>query len=123
LDSDHLQILFRILYHVSTRDLYAPIEIHTDREQFRSPATDLISHIFQIDNIDEDERGTCNFAAFIASAYRLSTIKIILSELHSELPEIDGLLQLKQRLRKLWHETRDPACKRHSSGSLRLLAE
>jgi hypothetical protein len=27
------------------------------------------------------------------------------------LPELDRLLQLKQRLRKLWQETRDPECK------------
>jgi hypothetical protein len=54
---------------------------------------------------------TANFAASIASAYRLPTHKITLSELNEELPELDRLLQLKHRLRKLWQETRDPACK------------
>jgi hypothetical protein len=45
------------------------------------------------------------------SAYRLSTHKITLSELNEELPELGWLLQLKHRLRKLWQETRNPACK------------
>jgi hypothetical protein len=30
--------------------------------------------------------------------------------LNSELPGLDRLLRHNQRLRKLWHETRDPAC-------------
>jgi hypothetical protein len=34
-----------------------------------------------------------------------------LSELNNDLPGLDHLLQLKQRLWKLWHGTRDPACK------------
>jgi hypothetical protein len=47
----------------------------------------------------------------IASVYRLSACRLTLLELNKELLELDHLLQLKQRLRKLWHETRDPACK------------
>jgi hypothetical protein len=47
----------------------------------------------------------------MASGYRLSIHKITLSELNNELPELDSLQQLKQRLRSLWHETRDPTCK------------
>jgi hypothetical protein len=65
----------------------------------------------QIKNVDEAERAAPNFAVPIASAYRLSTRKITLSELNSELPELDWLLQHKQRLRKYWNETRDTACK------------
>jgi hypothetical protein len=34
-----------------------------------------------------------------------------LSELNDELPELDCLLHFKHRLRKLWHETRDPTLK------------
>jgi len=39
------------------------------------------------------------------------TRKIALSEINNELPGLDLLLQHIQKLRKLWHETRDPACK------------
>jgi hypothetical protein len=31
--------------------------------------------------------------------------------MNTDLPGLDRLLNHKQRLRKLWHETRDPACK------------
>jgi hypothetical protein len=51
------------------------------------------------------------FTASIALAYRLSTSKITISEVNTELPGLDRLLKQKQRLRKLWQETRDPACK------------
>jgi hypothetical protein len=60
---------------------------------------------------DDAETAVRNFAASIASAYRLSTYKITIPDLNEELPELDRLLQLKHRLRKLWQETRDPACK------------
>jgi hypothetical protein len=107
----HLPILFHILDHVSTRDILAPVEIHTNWERFRSLASQLISLRIQIDTVDVAERAVYNFAASVASAYRLPTRKITLSELNNLLPELDSLLQLKQGLRKLWHETREPACK------------
>jgi hypothetical protein len=96
-----------MMNHVSTRDISAPVEIHTDWERFQSVASDLISPKTQIHTCED----ACNFAATIASAYRLSTHKITLSELNEMLPELDHLLQLKHRLRKLWHETRVPTCK------------
>jgi hypothetical protein len=34
-----------------------------------------------------------------------------MSEVNTDLPGLDRLLKQKQRLRKLWQETRDPACK------------
>jgi hypothetical protein len=111
LDSDHLSILFHILDHVSARDILAPVEIHTDWKRFRSLAADLISLRIQIDIADEAERAAYKFATSTASTYRLSTHKITLSELNNELPEADSFLQLKQRLKKMWHETIDPACK------------
>jgi hypothetical protein len=111
LDSDHLPILFHMLDHVSTRDISAPVEIHTVWEGFQSLASDLISPRTQIHTYEDAEEAARNFAASIASAYRLSTHKIPLSEPNEELPELDRLLQLKRRLRKLWQETRDPACK------------
>jgi hypothetical protein len=39
----------------------------------------------------------------------VSTSKIKITEVNTNLPGLDWLL--KQRLRKLWPETRDPACK------------
>ncbi|PNF13588.1 hypothetical protein B7P43_G18165 [Cryptotermes secundus] len=42
---------------------------------------------------------------------RLSTNKISLSDINNDLPGLDHLIKHKQRLRKLWQETRDPACK------------
>jgi len=61
--------------------------------------------------LSDAEQTARMFAASIASTYRLSTHKITLSELNEELPELHRLLQLKQRLRKLWQETRDQARK------------
>jgi hypothetical protein len=88
----------------------APVGSHTDWERFRSLASDLISPRIQTDTADNADRAACNFAS-IASAYRLLTRKVTLSELNNTLPELDRLLQLKRRLRKFWHETKDPACK------------
>jgi len=110
MDSTHLQILFHILDHVNARDILAPVESHTDCERFRGLTSDLISPRIQIDIADVVDRAACNFAVSVATAYRLSTRKITLSELNNQLPELDRFLQLKRRLRKLWHETRDPAC-------------
>jgi hypothetical protein len=111
LDSDHLSTLFHMLDHVSSRDIKNPIETHTDWERFRSLASELISPSTQIHTFEDAEQTALIFAASIASAYRLSTHKITLSELNEELPELDRLLQLKNKLRKLWHESRDPASK------------
>jgi hypothetical protein len=47
----------------------------------------------------------------IASAYRLSTRILTLSDLINQLSGLDHLLHLKRRLRNWWHETRDPTCK------------
>jgi hypothetical protein len=59
----------------------------------------------------EADKAARDFTECIASAYRLSTSKITVSFLNSDLSGIDRLLKQKQKLRKLWHETRDPACK------------
>jgi hypothetical protein len=37
--------------------------------------------------------------------------KVTLSGINTDLPGLDRLLKLKRRLRKLWQETRDTACK------------
>jgi hypothetical protein len=57
------------------------------------------------------DKAAREFTASIASAYRLSTCKITTSELNSDLPGLDRLLNYKKKMRKLWQETRDPGCK------------
>jgi hypothetical protein len=59
----------------------------------------------------EADKAASDFTASIASAYRLSTSKITLLDINNELPGLDQLLKYKQRLRKMWQETRNPACK------------
>jgi hypothetical protein len=59
----------------------------------------------------EADKAARDFTASIASAYRLAPSKVTLSDLNKELTGLDLLLKHKQRLRKLWHETRDPTCK------------
>jgi oligoendopeptidase F len=103
-----------MLDHFSTRDISASVEIHTDWEGFQSLASDLISPRTQNHTCEDAEERARNFAASTAStasAFRLSTNKISLSELNEELLELDRLPQLKHRLRRLWHETRGPKYK------------
>jgi endonuclease/exonuclease/phosphatase (EEP) superfamily protein YafD len=100
LESDHLPILYHMLDHVSTRDKSAPIEIHTDWEQFQSLALILIAPTTQIHTSEDAEDAARKFAASIASPYRLPTHKIANLKLNEELTELDKLLQLKRRLRK-----------------------
>jgi hypothetical protein len=59
----------------------------------------------------EADKAARDFTASIASAYTLLTHKATLYNLNNNLPGLDRLLREKQRLRKLWQETRDPACK------------
>jgi hypothetical protein len=66
---------------------------------------------FQINSSTDADKAACDFAASIASAYRLSTRKITISDRNCDMPGIDRLLEHKKRLRKLWQETQDPACK------------
>jgi hypothetical protein len=111
LDSDHLPILFHILDHVKIRNLSEPIEKYTDWEQFQSLASDLISPRLEINTGVEAYKAAREFTASIASAYRLSTSKVKISDVKLELPGLDRLLKQKHRLRKLWQETSDPDCK------------
>jgi hypothetical protein len=111
LDSDHLPIVFHILDHVKIRNLSEPIEKFTDWDRFQSLASDLISPRIEINSGIEADKAARDFTASVASAYRLSTSKVTLLDLNNDLPGLDRLLKHKQRLRKLWQETRDPACK------------
>jgi hypothetical protein len=58
----------------------------------------------------EADKGACDVTVPVALAYRLSTGEVTLSDTNNNL---HGLNRLKhrQRLRKVWHETKDPSCK------------
>jgi hypothetical protein len=111
LKSDHLLIVFHILDHVKIRNPLEPVEKFTDWERFQSLDFELISPKIEVNSGVETDKAAHDFTASIASAYRLSTSKITVFDINNDLPGLDRLLYHKQRLRKLWQETRDPACK------------
>jgi hypothetical protein len=88
-----------------------PLENFTDWKWFRSLASNLISPRIEINSGVEADKAARTVTASIASAYRLSTSRITLTDLNSDLPGLDRLLKYKKRMRKLWQETRDPGCK------------
>jgi hypothetical protein len=108
LDTEHLPIIFHILDHVRTKTISAPLDKITDWERFQSLSSDLISPRIEINSGTEADKAARAFTASIASAYRLSTSKITLTELNNDLPGLDRLLKYKKRMRKLWQETRNP---------------
>jgi hypothetical protein len=110
LDSDHLPIVFHILDHVKIRNLSDPIEKFTDWDRFQSLTSELISPKIEIKLEAEADKAARVFTASIASAYRLSTNKVTLSDKQRS-SWSRSFVKHKQRLRKLWQETRDPACK------------
>jgi hypothetical protein len=83
----------------------------TDWELFQSLASELTSPNIQIDSSNEADKAACNFAASIAPVNRTSTRKTINLYRKYEIPGLDRSLKHKKNLRKLWQETRDPACK------------
>jgi hypothetical protein len=87
------------------------IEKFTDWDRFQSLASELISPRIKINSGVEADKAARNFTASIASAYRLATSKVTLSDINNDIPGLDRLLKHKWRLRKWWQETRDPACK------------
>jgi hypothetical protein len=89
LDSDHLPIIFHILDHVTTNNLSDPIEKFADLERFQNLASDLVPPRIQINSVAEVDKAACDFTASIASAYRLATGKVTLSDLNSDIPGLD----------------------------------
>jgi hypothetical protein len=71
--SDHLPMVLHTLDHVNTKDLSEPVEKFMER--FQSLALTSTT-----------------------SACRLSTSKVILSDLNNDLPGLDQLLKYKQML-------------------------
>jgi hypothetical protein len=80
-------------------------------DQFQNFASELMSPKIESNSALEADKVARDFTAPIASAYRLSTSKITLSDIKNDLPGLDQLLKHKQWLRKLWQDTGDPACK------------
>jgi hypothetical protein len=70
-----------------------------------------MSQNIEIHSSNEADKAARDFAATIASAYKLSTKKITKLDQKYEIPGLDRLLKHKRKLRKLWQETRDPKCK------------
>jgi hypothetical protein len=111
LDSAHLPIIFHILDHLEIRNLSESIKKFTDWDWFQILASELVSPRIEINSGVEAYKVARVFATFIASAYGLSTSIVTLLDINNDLLGFDHLLKHKQRLRKLWQETRDPACK------------
>jgi hypothetical protein len=106
-----------VTYRVALHDLKAVLKASTPARQSKTPK----SAVTQEDGYKEVRRHkrhssnetaqTSKKAVPIVSAYELSTSKITLLDINNNLPGLDRLLKYKQRLRKMWQETRDPACK------------
>jgi hypothetical protein len=92
------------LDHVTTIKLSDPLEKFTDWERFQYLVYNLISLRIGINSGVEADKAVLEFIASIASAYRLLTSKIKLSELNCDIPGFDMLLKHKKRFRKLWCE-------------------
>jgi hypothetical protein len=82
-----------------------------DLDRFQSLATELILPKVESNSRVEADSAARDFAASIAWAYTLSTRKTTLSDINNHFPGLDRLLKHKQRLREMWQETMDPACK------------
>jgi hypothetical protein len=103
--------MFSILHPVRTREALDPVEKLTDCELFQSLAPELISQNIKIHSSNEADKAACDFAALIASAYRISTRKTTNLNQKYEIPALDSLLKHKIKVIKLHQEPRDPACK------------
>jgi hypothetical protein len=112
LKSNHLPVVLHILDHIKTKNLLEPVEKFIAWEWFQRLASDLISPRIEFNSEEEADKAACNFTASVASAYSLSTSKVLLSDINNH--DLSGLarwLKHKQRLQKLWQETWDPAFK------------
>jgi hypothetical protein len=101
------------LGHFNARENSAQLETHTDWDLFRSLTSNLFKSRLQVDNVEEVKRAACAFTASVASGYAINkqTNKQTLSDLNTAPLDLDCFLIVKRRLRKLWHETRDPTYK------------
>jgi hypothetical protein len=93
-DSDHLPIIFHILDHVKIRNFSEPIKTFTDRDRFYNLASELISPRKENNSGVEADKEARDFTASVASAYRLATSKVTLSDRNNDIPGLDRLCLL-----------------------------
>jgi hypothetical protein len=103
--------MFSILDLVWTREALDPVKKLTDWELFQSLNSELISSDTQVHSSNEADKAARYFAASRALTYRVATRKGIILERKYEIFGLDCLLKHKRKLRNLWQETRDAACK------------
>jgi hypothetical protein len=96
LDSSHLPIVFHLLVHIRTRNHSDPVDKFTYSERFHRLASELISPKIQIKSEKEADKATRDFTASLASAYRLSTSKITVSDVNKDIPGLESLLKHKR---------------------------
>jgi hypothetical protein len=84
LESDYLPIAFHLLDHIRTRILSDPV--NSDWKRFQYLFSEIISPRIQINSEEEAEKAASGFTPCIASAYRISTSKITLSDLNKYIP-------------------------------------
>jgi hypothetical protein len=101
LDSDYLPKIFHILDHVKIRNLSEPVEKFTDWDRFQILASELISPRIEINSCVEADKAAHNFTASIASAYRMATSKVKISDINNDIPGLDRLFKHKRRIRRL----------------------
>jgi hypothetical protein len=80
----------------------------TDWERFQTLASALESARVEINLCIKSDEAARDFATSVVSAYKLST-KTTTSDRDRSSSSLERLLKHKQRLRKLWQETRNPA--------------
>jgi hypothetical protein len=110
-DSYHLPIIFHILDDVKIINLSEPIEKFKYWDWFQCLASELILPRIEINSGVEADKVACNFRASIASAYMMANSKVTFLDINNKIPGLDRLLKYKGKLRKLWLEIRNPACK------------
>jgi hypothetical protein len=99
LDTDHLLTVFHTLDYVKTTNLPEPNEKFTDSEHFETLASYSVPPRIEINSEKEADKVALNFTASTASAYRLSTNTVTLSDIYNQgLPGLGPLLKHKQIL-------------------------
>jgi hypothetical protein len=73
----------------------------TEWERFQLFASEIISPKIQINSEEEADKADRNLTVSIASACRIVTSKITLSDIKKDIPALENLLKHKRRLRKV----------------------
>jgi hypothetical protein len=74
---------------IGVSDIIASDILDSDWERFQSLASEVISHRIEINSGIEANKAAHDFTASIASAHRLSTSKVTLSNINNDLPGLD----------------------------------